>query len=183
MASVIRDGGSPSEEAFMIEVVQQYHPEFINLPAAIVRREIDLARRGMYQMSALLEETVSIRSKLIRDVPLVNTDAVGMDFTDGSDLKSCTLSYGKNGSTPQGGQHYALTGSISGLKNKGGSIRVILWNDLMRRVEYYYLPSDVVQRMASNKSPSIRLSANIKTGIVTKLQPYRCKTFDELVLM
>lgn len=182
MASVIRDGGNPSEEAFMIEVVQQYHPEFINLPAAIIRREIDLARRGMFQMSALLEETISVRSKLIRGVPLENTDAVGMDFTDGSDLKSCTLSYGKNGTNPDGSQSYGLTGSISGLKNKEGDIRVILWNDLMKRVEFYFLPAQVVQEMSSTKNPSIRISANIKTGDVAKLQPYKCKTFDELVL-
>lgn len=175
MASVIREDGSPSEEAFMDEVVLKYHPRYKNRPAESKRWCLVEAREGSFQMSALLEQTVSLRSLEIRDVPLKNVDIDGMDFDDESDLKSCSLSYG-----PNGGGTYGLTGSISSIATKVGALRVILWNEWLGRVEYYFIPADQISSIASKKS--IRMSASTGTGVVKKLQPFRCDTFDDMVL-
>ncbi len=136
MASVVTPTGSPSEEAFMMDVVLVNHPDYKNLPRGTKRWVTKEARKGSFQMSNLLEQTISLRSEEIRSVPLANTNADGMDFDDYSDLKSCTLRLGSNGVR----QGDAITGNISGLDNKVGDIRVILWNDYNGEVEYYHIP-------------------------------------------
>ena len=177
MASVIRENGSPSEEAFMDEVVLKYHPRYKNRSAENKRWCLIEAREGSFQMSALLEQTVSLRSLEIREVPLKNVDIDGMDFDDESDLKSCSLSY-----TSNGGGYFALTGNISSIATKVGALRVILWNDWLGRVEYYYIPADQISSIAIASGNSIRMSAPTGTGVVKKLQPFRCDTFDDMVL-
>lgn len=176
MASVVTPTGSPSEEAFMMDVVLVNHPDYKNLPRGTKRWVTKEARKGSFQMSNLLEQTISLRSEEIRSVPLANTNADGMDFDDYSDLKSCTLRLGSNGV----GVSDAITGKISGLDNKVGDIRVILWNDYNGDVEYYYIPNKDAMDMQSNGS--IRISAPRDTGVVKKLQPFRCDSFDDLVL-
>jgi hypothetical protein len=176
MASVVTPTGSPSEEAFMMDVVLVNHPDYKNLPRGTKRWVTKEARKGSFQMSNLLEQTISLRSEEIRTVPLANTNADGMDFDDYSDLKSCTLRLGKNGA----GVSDAITGRISGLDNKVGDIRVILWNDYNGDVEYYHIPKNDAISMQSNGS--IRISAPRDTGVVKKLQPFRCDSFDDLVL-
>lgn len=176
MASVVTPTGSPSEEAFMMDVVLVNHPDYKNLPRGTKRWVTKEARKGSFQMSNLLEQTISLRSEEIRSVPLANTNADGMDFDDYSDLKSCTLRLGSNGV----GVSDAITGKISGLDNKVGDIRVILWNDYNGDVEYYHIPKKDAIAMQSNGS--IRISAPRDTGVVKKLQPFRCDSFDDLVL-
>lgn len=176
MASVVTPTGSPSEEAFMMDVVLVNHPDYKNLPRGTKRWVAKEARKGSFQMSNLLEQTISLRSEEIRSVPLANTNADGMDFDDYSDLKSCTLRLGSNGV----GVSDAITGNISGLDNKVGDIRVILWNDYNGEVEYYHIPKkDAISMQSKGK---IRISAPRDTGVVKKLQPYRCDSFDDLVL-
>ena len=176
MASVVSPTGSPSEEAFMMDVVLQNHPDYKNLPKGTQRWVTKEARKGSFQMSNLLEQTISLRSEDIRSVPLANTNADGMDFDDYSDLKSCTLRLQSNGV----GVSDAITGKISGLDNKVGDIRVILWNDYNGDVEYYHIPKNDAVSMQSNGS--IRISAPRGTGVVKKLQPFRCEDFDDLVM-
>lgn len=176
MASTVTPTGSPSEEAFMMDVVLLNHPDYKTLPRGTKRWVIKEARKGSFQMSQLLEQTIALRSQEIRSVPLANTNIDGMDFKDGSELKSLSLRLGKNGS----GVSEAVTGKISGLENKVGDIRVIIWNDYNGDVEYYYIPNKDAMDMQSNGS--IRISAPRDTGVVKKLQPFRCDSFDDLVL-
>ena len=176
MASTVTPTGSPSEEAFMMDVVLLNHPDYKTLPRGTKRWVIKEARKGSFQMSQLLEQTIALRSQEIRSVPLANTNIDGMDFKDGSELKSLSLRLGKNGA----GVSEAITGRISGLENKVGDIRVIIWNDYNGDVEYYYIPNKDAMDMQSNGS--IRISAPRDTGVVKKLQPYRCDSFDDLVL-
>ena len=176
MASTVTPTGSPSEEAFMMDVVLLNHPDYKTLPRGTKRWVIKEARKGSFQMSQLLEQTIALRSQEIRSVPLANTNIDGMDFKDGSELKSLSLRLGKNGA----GVSEAITGRISGLENKVGDIRVIIWNDYNGDVEYYYIPNKDAMDMQSNGS--IRISAPSDTGVVKKLQPYRCDSFDDLVL-
>ena len=176
MASVTREGGSASEAAFMDEVVNQYHPDYRDDSKAKKRKSVDRARRGNFQMSQVLEEAIELRSQEIREVPLVNVDIDGMDFDDGSDLKSCSISYG-----PNGGGNYGLTGSIGGMKNKKGDIRVVLWNDFLEQVEFYFIPAADVPTLSTNTG-SIRLSASTSTGVIKKLVDFRVDTFDDLVV-
>ena len=176
MASTVTPTGSPSEEAFMMDVVLLNHPDYKTLPRGTKRWVIKEARKGSFQMSQLLEQTIALRSQEIRSVPLANTNIDGMDFKDGSELKSLSLRLGKNGA----GVSEAITGRISGLENKVGDIRVIIWNDYNGDVEYYYIPNKDAMDMQSNGS--IRISAPRDTGVVKKLQPFRCDSFDDLVL-
>ena len=174
MASVTRSEGSPSEAAFMDEIINVYHPDYKNDTPSQKRKNVERALRGNFQMSQVLEEAIFCRSLEIRDVPLVNVDIPGMDFDDGSDLKSCTLSFKKNG----GGIH-ALTGNIQSLKNKTGDIRIILWNDMNKVIEYYFIPNNDIKNLMHKTG--IRFSASRYTGIIEKFVQYRLDTFDDLV--
>lgn len=176
MASTVTPTGSPSEEAFMMDVVLQSHPEYKILPRGTKRWVIKEARKGSFQMSQLLEQTISLRSNEIRPVPLANTNIDGMDFNDRSECKSCTLKLKSNGV----GVSDAITGQIQGLSTKVGDIRVILWNDYNGDVEYYHIPKNDAIAMQSNGK--IRITAPRNTGVVKKLQPFRCDSFDDLVM-
>ena len=176
MASVTREGGSLSEQAFMDEVVNVFHPDYREDSKAQKRKNVERALRGNFQMSQVLEEAIDLRSREIREIPLLNVDVDGMDFNDGSDLKSCSIRYGKNGSG-----NYHPTGNISGLKNKVGDIRVILWNDVLKSVEFYFIPAAARSSLGENAN-TIRLSASKETGVIKKLVEYRVDTFDDLVL-
>lgn len=185
MASVTREGGSVSEEAFMNEVINVFHPDYRDDPKAQKLNNLKRARRGNFQMSQVLEEAIELRSQEIREIPLKNVDLQGMDFDDGSDLKSCTLSLTKNGykTRPDGTKYQsdAVKGSISGMKNKRGDIRVVLWNDVLKQVEFYFLPAEAIPELTTYKD-SIAITANRKTGVVKKIAAYRVDSFDDLVL-
>lgn len=170
MASVTRENGSPSEEAFMDEIINAYHPDYKTDSRQAKRKNVERARRGNFQLSQLLEETIELRSREIRKVPLKNVNIDGMDFDDGSDLKSCTFNY----------RSQRLMGVIAGLKNKTGDIRVILWNDFLKMIEFYFIPKEDVNLLATGGR--IDFSASTKTGVIKKLVEYRCETFDDLVL-
>jgi len=182
MASVVSENGSPSEEAYFSNIVIHKNPAWKQIWNSLDEEGKNTlknqVRTGALQMSNILEQTVSMVSEEVSDVKLKNVDFPGMDFDDGSDLKTFSLNYGPNGTT-KGRQNYGLTGNISGMKNKKGAIRAICWNSLTEKVEYYFIPADKVCTLGTHRN-SIRISASAKTGVVKKLQPYRLSSFEEL---
>ena len=184
MASVTREGGSFSEEAFMNEVVNRYHPDYRDDSEELKIKNVERARRGNFQMSQVLEEAIAARSLEIRETPLKNVELDGMDFDDGSDLKSCCLSLKGDGYYPTKDgkkQKFCFKGTIGGMHNKKGDIRLILWNDAVHKVEFYYIPANGIAGLSSYPD-SITLSASRKTGVIEKIAAYRVDSFDELVL-
>lgn len=185
MASVTREGGSVSEEAFMNEVINVFHPDYRDDSKAHKLKNVKRARRGNFQMSQVLEEAIELRSEEIREIPLKNVDLDGMDFDDGSDLKSCSLSYKKNGTYPLSDgtkrPSYAVKGTIGGMKNKKGDIRVVVWNDILKQVEFYFIPAKEIPGLSTYKD-SIAITASLQTGVIEKLAPFRCEDFDALVM-
>lgn len=182
MASVVSENGSPSEEAFFLNIVIYKNPIWKKIWDTLdedgKNALSNQARTGALQMSNILEQTISMVSEEVSDIKLKNVNIEGMDFDDGSDLKTFSLTYGPNG-TSNGRQNYGLTGNISGMKNKKGAIRAICWNSMLEEVEYYFIPAHRV-RTLSTSSSSIRLSASVKTGVVEKLQRYRLDNIEEL---
>jgi len=175
MASVVTLDGSPSEEAFMEVIIFQNHPEYKELPRVTRRWVLKQARKGSFQLSHLLEQAVALRSQEIRSVPLANTNADGMDFDEGSDLKSFSLNIRTNGKGGMGAK-----GVIGGVANKVGAIRGIMYNAVTQDVEYYFIPKEAVEELQTGGR--IDFTAPKDTGVVKKLQPYRCDSFDDLVL-
>jgi hypothetical protein len=184
MASKVTESGSESEMNFMNEIVFEYDPRFKKMPKSQKLNMLEIAKTGGFQLSNLLEQAIAFRSNEIRKKPLKNVDIDGMDFDDKSDLKSCST-YDTHASKKlvngEKKRYPTVKGKIAKVKNKKGAIRVILWNHIAQQIEYYFIPNKDAVKMC-NTDENIDFSAPASTGVVKKLQPYRCDSFDDLVM-
>ena len=174
MATVF--GTSPSEAAFFDEIINVYHPDYSNDSTHAKRKNVARALKGNFAVCQILEETIEARShELTPKRPLINVNDPGMDFDDGSDLKSCSLNF----YVDNRGYDIAKT-QIASLGSKKGPIRVILYNSVLERVEFYFMTYKQWSPMVG-KNKSISLTASCATGIIKKIAEYRVDSFDQLV--
>lgn len=173
MATVF--GDSPSEAAFFDEIINVYHPDYSNDSPHLKRKNVERAFRGNFSVGKILEETIEARSHILTpERPLINVNEKGKDFDDSSDLKTCSLN------TRVNSKGYDIAdGKIANLGAKTGPIRVILYNSVDDKIEFYFMTYEQWSSMATKDS--ISLSASWYTGVIKKIAQYRVDTFDELV--
>lgn len=177
MATVF--GMDNSAEAEFMKMILQYHPKYKDRLSDEKERLLEDAKCGYIQTSLLLEEVIAELSKTYRHSPLTNVNHDGMDFDDGSDLKTLSLNYGSNGSRnarPQRG----LTGNISSLNTKKGSLRIIIWNSYHNVMGFYYIPKKYWKPMTCVSGSRIRLSSSLKSHEIKKFAGFEVGSIQEL---
>ena len=191
MATVVRNSGNKKEEAAMDEIVHKFDPLYRDSSKAAKRDDLKKALLGHFQLSLILEHTVAERSKEIRKIPLINVDTKGMDFDDGSDLKFVRLTPGtgtteykkKTGEIQIYSTNYAK-GNITNMNTKKGAIRLIIWNEVLNMLEFYFIPAERVSSLVNAKKDKgvINFSGGYKSGVIRKFEDFRVETFDDLVM-
>ena len=178
MGTVYNENGNANEYTYMRDIIQVYHPEYAAESDERKEKQLERASKGHFTTSFILEETFSMYSESLGDqFTLIPSNATGEDFKDGSDLKTCSITLRSDG---------LWKGDISGLKNKKGALRVIIYNGITQELEYYFLPYPDWQVLLNNPNSAnakIALSATPnKKGVIDRLQPYRCIDFTSLVI-
>ena len=175
MTSIFNESGHVGEEAIMREVVFKYHSRYKDLPKSVLPYFLNSAQNGEMNVAMLLEEAMAQVGGLVR------SKQTGEDFTDASDAKFVSLNFSEYNTTkgkyPTVRRAYSTT--ISNLKNKNGRLRVVLWNDCTKLVEFYLLPYKAWKKMV-NISGKITLTASIKTGKIVRISKYKVNSFEKL---
>jgi hypothetical protein len=177
--------------AMFNEIISLNHPKFKSLGD----KELNLFRNMVdyLNIEQLVEESFAPRHEELcneMNIQLQYTHVPGghhLDLSDNSDVKCCihksreracqsTLS----GLTVDHKTTVTIKSSDDG-EGKLGSLRTVIWNDVIGRIEYYYFMKDVWEVWAKN-SKTFSLTSP-RNGIITNAQPYKCDSFDELVMM
>tara|TARA_E500000318_G_C3517512_1_gene195006 strand:- start:190 stop:729 length:540 start_codon:yes stop_codon:yes gene_type:complete len=177
MGTVYNENGNANEYTYMRDIIQVYHPEYAAESDERKEKQLERASKGHFTTSFILEETFSMYSESLGDqFTLIPSNATGEDFKDGSDLKTCSVTLRSDG---------LWKGDISGLKNKKGALRVIIYNGITKELEYYFLPYPDWESLSTGSAEQKKISlsaAPSKNGVIDRLQPYRCIDFTSLVI-
>jgi hypothetical protein len=122
---------------------------------------------GVIQIDALVEVAMaSCNKKLNRIIGAQD----GMDFTDGSDAKKATLYYNNS--------KRSYTACVN-VKNKTGTLRVILAIPHECRVVFFKIPYSKYESVTSNAYPTITFYQSVNKSF-GKNERYRVNTFKKL---
>lgn len=111
----------------MREIVIPYHPRFNERSVKQKELAIEDAVAGCYNTELLVEETIALHGKLKR------SNNPGEDYTDGSDCKTASI-YWVNG------ENSTLRWHITGVNNKEGTLRVVMYNFFLDKLAYFLVP-------------------------------------------
>jgi hypothetical protein len=177
--------------AMFNEIISLHHPKFKNLD----KNQLELLKDMVDYLSIeqLVEECFAPRHEELCNelgIQLHYTHVPGghhLDLSDNSDVK-CSIHKTRqkasqntlSGVTVDHKTTISIKSSNDG-EAKLGSLRSVIWNDLLGGIEYYYFMKKVWQPWAKN-SKTFSLTSP-RNGIITNAQPYKCDSFDELVMM
>lgn len=149
------------------DVIIPFHPTFSKM---FVLNDIN---PEWFDISLLLEETMAH----VGGYKHLNLSH--MDFSDGSDCKSSTINNRKRGLIDRVVSH--------GGKEKRGMLRVVIYNSITQKIMYYALQKKdwlpMVKRHPTNKQGSISYGYSVETDTISKIENFRCNTFEELCLI
>jgi hypothetical protein len=126
---------------------------------------------------------------------LTITVTSGQDHNDRSDTK-CVISQYRNNNkfdSKTGKSNWMHSYSIVGTKNKEGALRVIAYNTILKKFEYFYIPFGCYDNQAkSNKVEIVLESFSVEPGVTPKFTGeqvtkskwlvHKCESFEEMAL-
>jgi hypothetical protein len=129
------------EDLLFYEEIKKYvytDPNPVNLTSKINAHNKWAIQHGLMQIETWLEFAISNVSGI------THAPATGMDFSDGSDAKKVTsLSCKSNEKTGRWENRY----KIKGIKNKKGILRVMAYNRVKQKFEYFAIPYEAYQHI------------------------------------
>jgi hypothetical protein len=159
----------------MQEVITKFHPRFT---ASADLTQFGLDQPELFNVERLVEECMAAVG------PYYRVDEEGRDFSDDSDAKTASIS-----PSPVTGRNESYPGMIPGVVSLGGyekfgALRCVVYNPHKQNLRYYFLPKHIWENMYSmNKFSGVgRIEFKYHLGMdrVTKLDPWRCDSFEEL---
>ncbi len=121
-----------------------------------------------FNIPRLVEKALEIASDGLYEC--INTD--GYDFTDKSEAKTLCVK----------DLDIRPIFELRGIKNKIGPLRIVCYNEIRERLDYFYIPYDEWQKLTRlhSSGPRIVSSYNRKKDTYSRLAGYRCKDFEDL---
>lgn len=121
----------------------------------------NMAWNGDIQAETLIETAMSKAGGLVRE------SVDGRDFTDGSDAKKVVSQYRVVMDWNKGSEREQNSYAIRGIKNKTGMIRIVAYNKIRNKVEFFAIP----YRAYKGKS-AIEIALCPHTGVVSYMGQY-----------
>lgn len=171
--------------AMFAEIISQYHPNYKNLGRE--QKKLFLDRVQDLSAEHLVEQCFAPRHEELckeANMQTLYSHIPGgrlCDLSDDSDVK-CVMHTSRQ--KKKGGKQHKTTVHIrasDGGEFKLGALRVVLWNNLLNVLEYYFFPKTAWQQWNGNSSTFTLTSG--ADGIIKNAIPYKCEDFDELVMM
>lgn len=174
MATKFVDGINERDYRFMKDVILKYHPDFMYEGDEVKNMFLHHAEESFYNMEMLIEQCIAKRAKELGCL-WEHTNQDGMDYTDGSDCKTASL-------TLRTSSKNRYKGDISALGTKIGDLRCVIWNEQKDEVEFYFIPHKEWKWFANKGGTNITLDASRFDGRITRIAEYKVDSFDELCL-
>lgn len=160
------------EHALLRDVIVHHLPYFVGKRTRI---KDALANPEMFNITGMIEKCMAVASE--GQYTLV--DGVGSisDFSDTSDSKTVTVSRYPNG---------AIRGEVKGINTKIGSLRLVIYNSVVDRTDYMFIPADYVHIVAmpcyGKQSHDTRLPLTYTSvnNSYNKFDPFRVPSFKVL---
>lgn len=149
------------DEKFFNYLFEYAHPDASNEIKNFIRKEFLLS--GEIQIETMLENAIE------RVGGPEKKSAFGMDFVDGSDAKkSCvrTRAHGKN-----------YDGSVTGVANKVGSLRVMMYERKQNRFYFFVIPNEAYCGM---KYVEIPFTLDGEPKRKNRFWNYEVQSFEEM---
>jgi len=168
------------------EIVSKVHPDYKDLPKSVIKVLSERAKH--FTMEYVVEEAVAHRH-----LELARTQKKKINFkhipeghlhdlSDMSDVKCATLTDYFDKSTGCDKYRAGITVKSSGGKLKIGALRVVLYNDILSQLEFYFFPKNVWRKWVTGGSSNFSLTSGAD-GIIKKIQEFRLKSFDDMCMM
>ncbi len=122
-----------------------------------------LVSHGILQIESMLEFAISKVSGVTRD------STVGRDFVDGSDAKKVTSNW-RNNCVSRG--EWTNSYIVTNIHQKQGTLRIMAYNRVMNRFDYYAIPYDAYSHLKS----TVDITLDKFTGHYQEPTPTGCKT-------
>lgn len=131
----------------MNEIILNYHPRLKNLDDNFQRDDLFIILSPEdFRTDQLVEETISHVGGI------EHTPEVGRDHGDDSDTKTVSM----NLKTPKRGRV-----EITGVEKKIGALRIVIFNPIVQRLHYMFLPFESWNANMQNAAGSNRLKKRI----------------------
>lgn len=137
----VNDIDANLQYAFYDELIFKAFPEYINLSFEEIHRTVGNVTAGF-----LLEKAIARTGNLTR------YNSKGMDFTDGSDAKSSSVRTCANGRI--------YSAPITGLKNKQGLLRAMVYERKMKKFYYFLIPYSAYEYISDKSNIEIYFNHN-----------------------
>lgn len=111
------------------QIGSKYHP---TLKKLVFTEEDDVS---IYNTSKIVQTCMALVGGY------EDTDGAYADFSDGSDAKTVSIKQRK------GPPPYRGDGNIHRVKHKTGDLRIVAYNQLFERLDYFYIPQKIVRRL------------------------------------
>lgn len=166
------------ENTILNEVIYNHHPRFNKLPAEV----IDSFEPTDFNVPRLVEEAVAD----VADSEFV--DGEGYDLADGTEVKTASIRPTpiNKKKIPTCSHAYEISGVVSsGGKEKTGALRIVLYNPVLEKLTYYFIPKDAWTKLGVSIHPTTKKgkivgSWNSKKNIVSKIAPYEVESFEKM---
>jgi hypothetical protein len=144
MGSSYKEEGYIKDKAFMERVIIPFHALYADLTLEMNAVFLRQAFRGHFNIELLFEETLShINPRLVR------TSSPYMDYKDGTDAK-CIGMLLKYQRRPDGIRK-TIRGTVSNVSRKSKGIRLAVYNEFVKRIDYFLIPSKAIARLVGGK--------------------------------
>jgi hypothetical protein len=126
----------------------------------------ELFEDGQYQVESLVEKAIEIVGEKTRNS--IN----GMDFTDKSDAKKCTLCHEKGG-------YERYWYAIKNVSSKVGRLRIMGWNWKLNKFDYFIIPKKIYKDVNI-----LKISVDKNTFIpIGKYAKWQVNSFDSMAYL
>ena len=163
------------EHALLRDVIVRHHPYFVGKRTRI---KDALANPEMFNITGMIEKCMAVASE--GQYTLVDKAGSISDFSDKSDSKTVTVS------ATTRARRGVVDGDVRGIKTKIGSIRIVIYNSVVDRTDYMFIPADHVHNLAKScfgkKSydTRLRLTYNVQRDSYNMFDPFRVPSFKAL---
>ena len=160
------------EHALLRDVIVHYLPYFVGKRTRI---KDALANPEMFNITGMIEKCMAVASE--GQYTLVDGARAISDFSDTSDSKTVTVSRYPNG---------AIKGEVKGINTKIGSLRIVIYNSVVDRTDYMFIPADHVHNLANacfgknSHDTRLRLTYTLQYDSYNMFDHYRVPSFKVL---
>lgn len=171
MSNAVYKEEQTSQIAFVTEMMKK-HPVYRKYTEEQKKAILKLTADGNIRTESLVEDTIARCGKFKR-----SSESKGDDFLNGQgEVKTTTIRYmsrltpymKKRGLTKP--EEYYL--GIIPIKNKNGPLRILLYSEATKKVEYYFIPADEWPALIS-KSGLLSIRYRKRTNDYSRISQYK----------